>query len=161
MLIRGKRNGARKTFVANAAFTLIEVLISLFLFAMVMSGVIYGYVQTNNFAEWTSMSLAAQSYALQGLESVRGAQWDLSQNPPLDEMAVTTPVTNFIQHDVMDVPVSGAPLAVTNYITLSNVVLVANSAQVRFIQSSCVWVFPLTGKSYTNTVTTFRAPDNQ
>ena len=76
----------RQPRVSRAAFTLVEVLISIVLLAMVMAGVIYGYAQTNRIAEWSSMSLAAQSYALQGLEQVRSAKWDLWANPIIDVM---------------------------------------------------------------------------
>ena len=71
----------RQPRVLRAAFTLAELLISIAILAMVMAGVIYGYAQANRFAEWSSMSLAAQSYALQGLEQVRAAKWDLWANP--------------------------------------------------------------------------------
>ena len=49
-------------------FTLGEVLVAFCVFGMVISGLMYGYVQTNRMAEMSSMSLAAQSFAIQGLE---------------------------------------------------------------------------------------------
>src|SRR5208282_4180130 len=49
-------------------FTLAEVLISVLIFGMVVGGLIYGYVQVNRMAAFSSMSLAAQSFASQGLE---------------------------------------------------------------------------------------------
>ena len=55
----------------RAGFTLIEILIAVVIFGMLSSGLIYGYVQANRMAEWSSMSLAAQSYASQGLEQAR------------------------------------------------------------------------------------------
>ena len=42
---------------------------------LVMSGMMYGYVQANRMAEWSSQSLAAMSYAAQGMEQLRSAQW--------------------------------------------------------------------------------------
>ena len=41
--------------------TLAEVMVSLVIFGMVVSGLIYGYVQVNRMAEFSSMSLAAQT----------------------------------------------------------------------------------------------------
>ena len=89
MMARGRQMDERQPRVLCAAFTLIEVLMSVIILAMVMAGVIYGYAQTNRFAEWSSMSLAAQSYALQGLEQVRAAKWDFWTNPVTDDMPVT------------------------------------------------------------------------
>ncbi len=145
----------RQPRVSRAAFTLAELLISIALLAMVMAGVIYGYAQANRIAEWSSMSQAAQSYALQGLEQVRSAKWDLWANPTVDLMPAPT---NFTQSDIMDVPVTGAPFYVTNYIKL---IQISTSPQVREVWSQCIWKFPLTGQSFTNTVITYRAPDHQ
>ena len=129
---------------------------SIVILAMVMAGIIYGYVQANRNAEWNAMSYAAQSYALQGLEQVRAAKWDLSASPVWDDIPAPT---NYIQTDIMDIPVSGAPYYVTNYITLTTVTIPSSSAQLRQVRSDCVWVFPRTGKTFTNTVITYRAPD--
>jgi type II secretory pathway pseudopilin PulG len=156
MLAQVRQISKRKASAASAAFTLFEVLISVVILAMVMGGVIYGYVQANRNAEWNSMSYAAQSYALQGLEQVRAAKWDLSAMPVWDDIPAPT---NYIQIDIMDVPVSGAPLRVTNYISLTTIAVPNSSAQLRQVRSDCVWVFPRTGKTFTNTVITYRAPD--
>ena len=155
MLANGRQIIKRKASVAKAAFTLMEVLISVVILAMVMSGVIYGYVQANRMALWSSMSLAAQSYALQGLEQVRSAKWDLWANPAVD---IITAPTNFTQIDIMDIPVSGAPYYVTNYIKL---IQISTSPQLREVWSQCVWAFPFTRQIFTNTVITYRAPDHQ
>lgn len=144
-----------KPRVLRAAFTLIEVMISAALMALVTAGIIYGYAQANRFAEWTSMSLAAQSYALEGLEQVRSAKWDFWTFPTTDIMPAPT---NFTQSDIMDIPVSGAPFYVTNYIKL---IQISTSPQLREVWSQCVWVFPRTRQLYTNTVITYRAPDHQ
>jgi prepilin-type N-terminal cleavage/methylation domain-containing protein len=150
----------RQPRVKRAAFTLIEVLISLVILLLVMAGIVYGFAQANRFAEWSSMSLAAQSYALQGLEQVRAAKWDMSAFPVIDDIPPGPNGTNFIQTDVMDVPVTGAPFYVTNHITLTTIQIAAMpSVQLREVWSQCVWVFPRTGQAYTNTVITYRAPD--
>ena len=151
----------REPRLACAAFTLMEVLISVTILAMVMAGIIFGFVQTNRFAEWSSMSLAAQSYALQGLEQVRGGKWDLQRSNPADDWPAPSngTITNLPpQIDYMDVPVTGAPYSVTNYISLKQI---STSPQLRQVTSQCVWTFPRTGQIYTNTVITYRAPDRQ
>jgi Tfp pilus assembly protein PilV len=149
-------------------FTLIEVLISFLVFTLTVSGLIYGYVQANRMAEWSAMSLAAQSYASQGLEQARSAQWN-SQMWPItngpgtgDELKLTpsgisaTGHTNYSQQDTMDIPTSGAPIYLTNFITVTNVSI---NPYLRQIRSDVVWRFPLDGKLCTNTVITLRAPD--
>ena len=156
MLANGRQIIKRKASVAKAAFTLIELLISITILAMVMAGIIYGYVQANRAAEWNSMSYAAQSFALQGLEQVRAAKWDLSSTPVWDDIPAPT---NYVQTDIMDIPVSGAPRPVTNYITLTTIAITNSSAQLRQVRSDCIWVFPRTGATFTNTVITYRAPD--
>ncbi|HXR04763.1 MAG TPA: prepilin-type N-terminal cleavage/methylation domain-containing protein, partial [Verrucomicrobiae bacterium] len=60
MLIRLKLAGMPKL---ERAFTLIEVMIGFFIFGLVTAGMIYGYVEANRMAEWSSQSLAAMSYA--------------------------------------------------------------------------------------------------
>ncbi len=150
------------------AFTLIETVISVAIMAMVMAGLMYGYAQANRFAEWSSMSLAAQSYALQGLEQVRAAKWDLSANPVVDQISPVGSGTggaiqlgdsiSYQQTDIMDVPVSGAPYSVTNYITIRQISL---TPQYREVWSQCIWTFPRTGQVFTNTVITYRAADRQ
>jgi prepilin-type N-terminal cleavage/methylation domain-containing protein len=152
-----------KPRVLRAAFTLVEIMVSVAILAMVMAGIIYGYAQANRFAEWSSMSLAAQSYALQGLEQVRSAKWDFWTYPPTDLMPTQPPgvvggTLNFTQSDIMDVPVSGAPFYVTNYIKL---IQLSTSPELREVWSQCVWTFPRTGQIFTNTVITYRAPDHQ
>lgn len=167
MLASHQTTARCRTRVQSAAFSLIELLVSILIFGMMISGLIYGYVQTNRLAEWSAMSYAAQSYALQGLEQVRSAQWDTSSLYGGDDIPVPTVApyyTNFVQTDIMDVPVTGAPISIINSITLINAPLAAtinSSVKLRQVRSDCIWTFPLTGQTFTNTVITFRAPDQQ
>ncbi|HTY89156.1 MAG TPA: hypothetical protein VMB80_17040 [Candidatus Acidoferrum sp.] len=128
----------------------------------VMGGIISGYVQANRMAEFSSMSLAAQSTALQGVEQAIAARWD-SQNVSdtnnayghADELGLTN---NWVPQgtNVLDIPVSGAAIPVINYITITKV---SDYPKLRQIRSDAVWTFPLTGEVFTNTVITLRAPD--
>jgi prepilin-type N-terminal cleavage/methylation domain-containing protein len=152
-------------------FTLIEVMVSFFVFGLVVSGLIYGYVQVNRMAEFSSMSLAAQSYASQGLEQAKSAQWNYVRWPNTnygpgtgDELGFPAspgytnlpPVT-----DTLDVPTSGAPIYITNYVTISYALTFLNPSNppLRQIRSDCVWTFPLDGTLCTNTAIGLRAPD--
>jgi Tfp pilus assembly protein PilV len=150
--------------LGNAGFTLAEILVSFLVFSLMVSGLCYGYVQANRMAEWSSMSLAAQSYAEQGLEQMRSAQWNAEQWPPTngpgtdDELPMVNGLYKTNQTDTLDVPTSGAPIYITNYITVFTVTNIYNTP-LREIVSQCVWTFPLDGILCTNTAITMRAPD--
>jgi type II secretory pathway pseudopilin PulG len=150
----------------GAGFTLIEVVVSLIAFTLMVAGLCEGYVQVNRMAEWSADSLAAQSYASQGLEQVRSAQWNYEQWPYAsgpgtgDEFPPTTNsaggITNVVQTDTLDVPVSGAPISITNYISIAQI---SANPPLRQIRSDVVWTFPIDGRLCTNTAITQRAPD--
>ena len=67
MLVRCKKIGGNGVRAACAAMTLVEVLVSVVVLALVIGGVLNGYVQANRISEWSSLSLAAQSLAQRGL----------------------------------------------------------------------------------------------
>jgi Tfp pilus assembly protein PilV len=151
-------------------FTLGEVLISFFIFSLTIAGLIFGYTEVNRMCEYSSMSLAAQSFASQGLEQMRAAQWDYVRWPTTnygpstgDDLGFpvgSSYTTNII--DTLDVPTTGAPISVTNFITVTYVLLSSyntNLPPMRQIRSDVVWTYPLSGKICTNTAITLRAPD--
>jgi len=163
----GKAAGC-KSRVAGAAFTLIEVMIGFFIFGLVTAGMIYGYVEANRLAEWSSQSLAAMSYASQGMEQMRSAQWSAEEystsgSGTIDVMLPYMKIqsdgtfaywTN--QTDTLDIPTTGAPINVTNYLYVTSI---STNPPLRRIVSQVVWTFRLTGKLFTNTAVTLRAPD--
>jgi len=148
----------------EAGFSLGEVLVAFGVLMMVFSGLIYGYVQANRMAEFSSMSLAAQSYASQGAEQARAADWRPRDWPQasgfgtMDEL----PPTNYIFPGIMDVPIKGSPtntdfaFFITNYIYITKY---SDNPPVRQIRSDCIWKFPLTSTIYTNTVILLRGAD--
>ena len=157
---------ADKRIAANA-FTLVEVMIGFCIFGMVTSGMIYGYVQANRIAEWSSQSLAAMSYASQGMEQMRSAQWCAEEfstgsgQGTTDVLLMTNQPdgswgywTN--QVDSLDIPTTGAPIYVTNYLYVTSL---STNPPLRRIVSQVVWTFRLTGELFTNTIITLRAPD--
>jgi prepilin-type N-terminal cleavage/methylation domain-containing protein len=137
----------------DGAFTLVEVLVSLALLGLLAGGIIAGYVQSARFADWQAHSLAAHALALQRIEHCRAAKWDTRASPPVDLLtaanfpAVTEP---------LNVPEAGtnATLA-TLYTTISNL---SFNPLLRMVQVNCVWQFT-DGRWFTNTVVTYRAPD--
>ena len=159
------QSGQNQSRKPEAAFTRIEILITIIILTTVLSGLICGYVQANWTAEWSSMSLAAQSAASEGAEQVRAANWR-----PRD-----WPVTNGPQTmdeipsgytgshvDYMDIPTKGNPAStnfqfwVTNFVSVTNISV---NPPLRQITSFCVWAFPLNNRLYTNTVILIRASD--
>src|SRR5476651_220014 len=153
MLVRCKQTGGCKR---SAAFTLAEVLISVVVLALVVAGILSGYVQANRMAEWSSMSLASQ-----GLEQARGAQWNSQAYPAGSGDDLPSP-QNYILSGTsdyaLDVPSTGSPFYATNYVLITNVTT-SSGAPLRMIRSDCVWKFPTTGRYFTNTMVTYRAPD--
>lgn len=135
------------------AFTLAEVVIASGLAAMTVTAVIYGYIQSAKFAEWTSYSLAAQSLAMQRLEQCRGCKWDPLGYPPVDEL-VSTNFSN--QVNILDIPISGTNIVyATNYTVITSL---ATNPPLKMIRVDCVW--PFLGRGlFTNTTITYRAPD--
>ena len=145
--------------VARSAFTLIEVLIAFFIFGLVTAGMIYGYVEANRVAEWSSQSLAAMSYASQGMEQLRSAQWSAEEFSTGSGAGTTDflgPSTNIVQTDYLDVPTTGSQIAVTNTMTATQV---STNPPLKLLVSQVVWTFRLTGQLFTNTVVSLRAPD--
>jgi prepilin-type N-terminal cleavage/methylation domain-containing protein len=150
-------------------FTLVEVMVSFAIFSLVIGGLVYGYVTANRLAEWSSMSLAAQSSASQGAERARAANWRPRDFPPtngpgtMDELPPSAnggPV--FTNVDFFDIPTKGDPSSqdfdswVTNFVWVTNV---SANPPLRRIQSDAIWRFPLTGSIYTNSVVLLRGPD--
>jgi hypothetical protein len=132
---------------------LVEVVVSLAIGATVFAGILLAYAQSAERAEWSAYSQAAHSLALQRLEQARSARWDRLSYPPVDELVSN----NFpLQVEVLDIPVSGGRFTyATNHTTIGTV---STDPPLRFIQVDCVWSF-LDRGLFTNTITTYRAPD--
>ena len=122
-------------------------------------------------AQWSAISLAAQSYAEQGAEQARSANWNpygvtTSSNlpNPFDELAAPFSTNYSGTNFIMDVPSKGTPtnsdyaFFVTNRITITDVYPNSNP-RVRQIRSDAVWKFYLTGQIYTNTAILLRTSD--
>src|SRR5256885_15829133 len=136
------------------ACTLAEVVVSLMIVALSMTGIISMYIQAALRSEYSAHMLAAQMMALGGLEQARGAKYDPQGSPPTDELVAT----NFPQKvDVLDVGY-GAP--VVSYATNTfTIMTVSTNPLVKMVQVDCTWKFAGRDTVITNTVTTYRAPN--
>jgi len=156
---------------SQLGFTLVEVMISFLLLALVVSGVILGYTQANRMADYTAMSYAGMAKSLQGAEAARSAHWDPQGFPPgtgmgtPDELPAnnSVPLVAVVTNiDFMDMPTKGTPDStnftcwVTNYIYVTTLSVSPNMRQ---IQSDAIWFYPPTGATVTNTTILLRAPD--
>ena len=154
---------------AYRAFSLVEVMIAFVIFGMATSGLIYGYVAANQMAEWSSMSLAAQSSASQGLERARMANWRPRDFPAtngpgtMDELPPSTnglPV--FTNVDYFDIPCKGDPTSTNFNMWVTNFVWVTTTSvnpPLRKIRSDTIWRFPKSNQVYTNSLILLRSPD--
>ena len=146
-------------------YALGEVLLAFGVVSLVFVGLIYGYVQANRMAEWSSMSLAAQSYAAQGAEQARAADWQPRAYPQTFGPGGSDELTNgssFTNIDIMDVPIKGSPANTDYSFWVTNIVTVTDispNPKIRQIRSDCRWIFPLTGQLQTNTAILLRAGD--
>jgi len=161
-----------------AGLTLVEVLMALFIVALVFGSIIQGYITSGKMTEWSGYSLAAQSMGVQVLERVRSATWD----PTVNKCEVTnmpmmgsslqystgTVWTNYSGYltNILDVPWHGNNfVVVTNFVNF-RVVSFASNTNVQLIMArvDTVWPFNDWGnyqaRFYTNTVSTYLAPDN-
>jgi len=121
--------------------------------AMVVSSVIYGYLMASQRAEWSGYSLAANSLVSMKLEQARACKWDPLSPGVVDELVTANfPVTV----DILDIPRTGTNVVyATNFTTISTV---STIPPVRMIQVSTTWKF-YKGRVYTNTMVTYRGPD--
>jgi len=122
---------------------------SIAILAVVMGGMLCSYIQTDRRAEWSAMSLAAQSFASQWAEQTRAAT-----DNELQALG-----NNYTRTNSIFIPGTGQSVIVTNYV---NIISVRPNPQVRQIRVDCVWQFPITAiwtnnaAVFSNTVITWR-----
>ncbi|MHB8523000.1 MAG: type IV pilus modification PilV family protein [Limisphaerales bacterium] len=145
--------GRRESAASVLGFTLAEVVIALAIAALSLGGIIYGYIESANRAEWAGYSLAAQSLGVQRLEQTRACKWDPLGFPATDELVGG----NFpVDVEILDIPISGTNLVYATNTTAIKTISVNPS--LRMIRVDCTWTFRGRGV-FTNTVATYRAPD--
>jgi prepilin-type N-terminal cleavage/methylation domain-containing protein len=137
----------------HAGMTLMETLVSMMIVAILISGTINGYILSTNRADWSAQSLAAHSLALQRLEQVRAATWNVSGEIDVDQVTSA----NFPEvNSVLDLPVSG-----TNSVTATirtTITTVSANPPLKMVRVDCIWPYRNRGL-FTNTITTYRAAE--
>jgi prepilin-type N-terminal cleavage/methylation domain-containing protein len=135
------------------AFTLIEVAVALAVSVLVMAGMFQGYTMASRRAQFSSFQLAAQSTAMQQMESIVAATWVISGTSVTN---MFSPALTNMQVNALCVPSSGTNLVfATNYATVTQI---STYPPYALVQVSCVWNFMGMG-TFTNTVAVLRSPD--
>ena len=131
--------------------TLVEVLVALGIGVLIFGGVLVGYVQSAQMAEWSSCNLAAYDLAMQHLEMARATKWDTQAS--IDDLVSSNfPPTV----EVLDVPLWGTNVMyATNTTSISTV---STDPPLKMIQVQTVWAFGSRGL-FTNETATYRGPD--
>ena len=147
-------------------FTLVEIVIATALSAVVLGGMIYGYVLSAQRAEWSAYSLAANSLAMMRIEQARAAKWDMQAWPIIDELvAINYPVSQ----EVLDIPIrtsdvvysNGIPVSGSGVVYATNITTISylsTNPPLKMIRVDCLWMFMGRGP-FTNTVVTYRTTD--
>lgn len=132
--------------------TLTEVVVSLGIGGIIFGGIILGYIQSANRAEWSAMNYAAHSLAIRRLEQTRAAKWDTQSYPLVDQVVES----NFPPSiDILDIPISGTNISyATSFVSI---ILISSNPPYKLITVNTTW--GIKGKSYTNTVMAYRAPE--
>lgn len=138
----------------KAAFSLIEVLVSMLVVGIMLGGLFSLYTQSAVRAEWSAYSLAGHLMAMRGLEQARAAKWDPRAAVPVDDVV---PANFPVVVDVLDLGPGGTGVTyATNVTQIQNV---STNPLLKLIRVDCTWTFPRLGRTSTNTIFTCRAPD--
>ena len=138
----------------SCGIALSEVVISIAISALSVAAVVSSYVLSARSADFIAYSSAADAAAQARMEQSRAAKWDTSADPLIDELVST----NFPPKvDVLDVPVVGSSgFYATNKTTIT---VVSANPPLKMVQVDCIWSDPTRKRTFTNTVTTYRSPD--
>ena len=143
----------RVSSAALSAFTLAEVVVSIFLISLGLAGILTLYTQSAIRSDWSAQSLSAQMMALSGMEQCRAAKFDPRGSPPVDELVAS----NFpVRVDVLDVGTTASILTYgTNTTTIRTI---SADPLIKMVRVDCIWRYPQRGL-FTNSVFTYRAPN--
>ncbi len=134
------------------AMCLAEVIISIALAATSLAALVTGFMMCANDTKSSSYSFAAQSRALEAIEQVRAAKWDTMADPVID-MVVSTNFPKTVY--TLNVPRCSKQTSCTNYTTITTLSV---NPPLKKIRVDCVWSWS-NKKIYTNSVVTYRGPD--
>jgi hypothetical protein len=132
--------------------TLVEVVVALSITGLAVLGIIGGYHYCTQSSQKAALSLAANARAIERLEETHSAKWDTSTSPTVDELMVTNFPTKVVTLDL-----SGSGTVATPATLHTQVGVISADPPLKRVRVDCVWQFH--GETITNSVQTFRAPD--
>lgn len=136
-----------------SGIALSEVVISIAISALSVAAVVSSYVLSARSADFIAHSSAADVAAQARMEQTRAAKWDTTANPIIDELVSS----NFPPGiDLLNVPIVGNGVYGTNRTTITTV---STDPPLRMVQVDCIWSDPTRKRIFTNSVTTYRSPD--
>ncbi len=168
-----QRCGCPLSGKSTSGLTLVEVVVSVAIVAVVFGGTLKAYIQSGLRLQWTGYSLAAQSLALETIEQARSAVWDPAQTPAVSQiyqlnlMGVVSNSTSWSGYstNILDIPYSSTNyITATNYVTVQTLtVSIYTGVQVQMVRVDTVWPFYIRKQNlyFTNTACTMIAPDNR
>src|SRR5437667_103831 len=140
----------------SLAFTLAEAMISIVVAAISIGGILYGFILFGQRAEWSTCSTAAQSMAMRRLEQTRAAKWDPLDYHLTNGVDEVVPANFPVVITNLDIPLIGTnTVRATNTTTIT---LISANPPLKMVRVDCVWSV-LSRGPFTNTVITYRAPD--
>jgi len=144
----------RSARAQELGMTLAEVVVALAIASLTVVSLVGGYISSTVAAEKSSLSLAANTRALERLEDTHAAIWNVPTM--VDELVAANFPTKLV---VLDLAGQGSGITYgTNYTTITQVSL---APPLRRVRVDCVWRFQNRQFSslITNTVETLRGPD--
>ena len=144
----------RRLARTQAGMTLAEVVVAIAISGLAVVGIVSGYLFAVRSAEKSALSLAANARAMERLEATRGAKWDTSSWPAVDQLVIT----NFPAQEVL-LDLSGSGLGSTYGTTVLQISQISTNPPLRRIRVDCIWKFNGT-QLLTNTIESCRAPDS-
>ena len=147
-----KQTSGRLPPCIQSGMTLIEVVIALAITGLTVGGIVTGYAFCTTSAEKAALTFAANARAVERLEEVRSAKWDLSSWPTVDQVVAT----NFTDK-VVTLDLSGSGVGITSARIQTEIFQISTNPPLKRIRVDCIWTFK--GVRVTNTIETCRAPD--
>lgn len=120
---------------------------------LVFAGTLLAYTRASEKVEWSGYSLAAQAQSIRMMEQFRSVLWDTQVLPNHDDTTnIPSPTVT-----ILDLPMRGSNAVwVTNICTVTCITNPGPS-YIKMITVNTIW--PWKGKTFTNTLVTYRAPD--
>jgi type II secretory pathway pseudopilin PulG len=130
-----------------------EVVVALAISGLAVAAIVTGYLFSIASAQKSSLAMAAGAKAMERIEETRGAKWDTSSWPQVDQLVVS----NF-PNELVVLDENAAGNGITYATNITQISQVSLDPPLKVIHVDCVWAFK-GGQLITNGVETCRAPD--